>query len=403
MNTQGINLAADYIAAQMKEMGLTPGATDGTYFSTAANIAPKDESKLFDERGNLYLPNKDFIPRLSSSEGEVKAEVVFVGYGTQKELAGLEVSGKIVLLLINEEEFFEKGLDVKKLSTYQKMIELGASAILLNAPAGNNDLWSIINYQATEAPIEPLTIYLNSKVAERWLTTTKETKPILTPRRLLKIFSLKISRHLTTIRALQNIVGVLEPDQQNAKTIVIGAHYDHLGVVNGVMHPGADDNASGVATILEIARALAAAKPRPTIRVVFCAFTDEERGLRGSTAYLSSKDRPERIDYMINVDMVGRLRDKVLFIGGNWLSQTLPKANHEVGLSLTPSTLNPQIGDSDHSSFLSAGIPALHFFTGMHEDHHQPTDIVDKLDVEGMAKIVELGVRFVYELAKEEN
>jgi Zn-dependent M28 family amino/carboxypeptidase len=121
---------------------------------------------------------------------------------------------------------------------------------------------------------------------------------------------------------------------------------------------------------------------------------------------------------MINFDMVGRLRDKVLFIGGynsnwlsqtiggydnKWLSQTLQEANHEVGLSLTPSPLNPRMGDSDHSSFLSAGITALHFFTGMHEDHHQPTDTFEKLNVEGIAKVVKLGVRFVYELGKDEK
>jgi hypothetical protein len=419
VKTQGINLAAGYIAAQMKEMGLTPGATDGTYFSTVATINLNNDSILVDELGMLYLPDKHFIPLLSSAEGELKAEVVFVGYGRPKDLEGLEVSGKIALLFVTEEELFEKKLAINQLTTYQKMIELGASAILLNAPAGNNDLWSIINDQAAYALTGPLAIYVNSKVVNEWLTPAKEIEPRFTPRRLSKIFTLKISQHPIATNTLQNVVGVLEPSQKSAKTIVIGAHYDHLGVVNRVMYPGADDNASGVVTVLEIARALAAAKPRPTIRVVFCAFTDEEQGLRGSKAYLSSKDRQERIDYMINLDMVGRLRDKVLFIGGyennwfsqtfiggydsKWLSQTLQEVNHEVGLSLTPSTLNPRMGDSDHSSFLSAGITALHFFTGMHEDHHQPTDTLEKLNVEGMAKIVELGVRFVYELGKEEN
>jgi hypothetical protein len=130
--------------------------------STAVSIAPKDEYELIDERGNLYLPNKDFIPLLSSEEGEVKAEVVFVGYGTPKELAGLEACGRIVLLFINKEEPLEKGLDA-----YQKMIELGASAILLSAPAGNNDLRSIVNYQATEAPTRPIATYVDSKATER--------------------------------------------------------------------------------------------------------------------------------------------------------------------------------------------------------------------------------------------
>lgn len=202
---------------------------------------------------------------------------------------------------------------------------------------------------------------------------------------------------------ISNVVGVLEGEGPLAEeTIVVGAHYDHLGrgesgafdSEDKQIHNGADDNGSGVAALLEIARRLVDQEKltgkKPARRFVFIAFTGEERGLLGSAHYIDDPLYPlDKTIAMLNLDMVGRLEDEKLIVHGTGTAkefdQLVDRVNvpYQFKLTKRPSGFGP----SDHASFYARKIPALHFFTGAHKDYHRPTDDFDKINVEGMARI----------------
>jgi hypothetical protein len=191
--------------------------------------------------------------------------------------------------------------------------------------------------------------------------------------------------------------------------VVIGAHYDHLGRSTfGAMDPdrpneirnGADDNASGTAAILELARLFAAAPPRRSIVVV--AFSGEELGLLGSQYFVEHSPVPlDSVQAMLNFDMVGRLRDDKLIVYGvataSELPQVLETAN--VAPALRISAVGDGFGPSDQSSFYAKDLPVLHFFTDAHADYHRVSDDADKIDLGGIARIVAFAGRVARELA----
>lgn len=209
----------------------------------------------------------------------------------------------------------------------------------------------------------------------------------------------QIERQQTVVK---NVIGVLEGHGPLAdETVVIGAHYDHVGrggqnsaaPGSTEIHNGADDNASGTASLLEVARALAQQRDKLARRVVFIAFTAEESGLIGSAKYCQEPVFPlEKTIAMLNMDMVGRLVDDKLTIFGtgtsaHWvpLLEKLGKEDH-FHLSLKPEGFGP----SDQSSFYAKKIPVLHFFTGNHSDYHRPSDDWEKINVKGMERVSEL-------------
>lgn len=200
-----------------------------------------------------------------------------------------------------------------------------------------------------------------------------------------------------------NVLGYL--DNKANKTIIIGAHYDHLGMggegslsrEGEAIHNGADDNASGVSVLLQLAQKL---KDSVTDNnYLFMAFSGEEMGLLGSNYFCKNPTiNLSKANYMINMDMVGRLReDQTLSVSGTGTAaiwpQVLNAANSYFKLVLKESGVGP----SDHTSFYLQDIPVLHFFTGQHEDYHKPTDDADKLNYEGMQLITD----YIYEVVKE--
>ena len=252
-----------------------------------------------------------------------------------------------------------------------------------------------------------------------------------------------------------NVVGILpgsDPKLKN-ETIVIGAHYDHLGrggegslaPREGGIHHGADDNASGVAGLLELARMLTSQNPKPRRTIVFIAFSGEEEGLIGSNYYVNHPIVPlANTVAMINMDMIGRLKEKKLIVGGvgtaqEWrsmidadnsvqsmtvslnstissasatLSAALPivlGSNGQPVVTLDPAkqfdlTLNEDgYGPSDHSSFYAKQVPVLFFWTGNHEDYHKPSDTADKINYEGEARVVSFVERIVRDLDRSDK
>lgn len=214
---------------------------------------------------------------------------------------------------------------------------------------------------------------------------------------------------------VKNVIGILPGEGPLAnQAIVIGAHYDHLGrgdsnslaPGSGEIHNGADDNASGVAAMLEIARQLATREKKLPRTVVFIAFTGEERGLLGSAQYVRDPVVPlDDTIAMLNLDMVGRLRDDKLVVygvgtAGQWES-LLNGLNEKYAFKLTR---HPEgFGPSDQSSFYAKKIPVLHFFTGTHADYHKPSDDADKINVEGMRRIADMVAEAAVQLAEADG
>jgi len=197
---------------------------------------------------------------------------------------------------------------------------------------------------------------------------------------------------------VKNVIAVLEGEGPLAEeTIIIGAHYDHLGrgesgtLLPGSqeIHNGADDNASGTTALLEVARSLAARGKLPR-RIVFIAFTGEERGLLGSAHYVHQPLFPlDKTVAMLNMDMVGRLKDDELIIYGTGTAKSFDElitrlnGRHRFSIKRESGGFGP----SDHASFYAMNIPVLHFFTGLHNDYHRPSDDFDKLNIGGMRRV----------------
>jgi Tfp pilus assembly protein FimT len=205
-----------------------------------------------------------------------------------------------------------------------------------------------------------------------------------------------------------NILGFI--DNQQAHTIIIGAHYDHLGRGDqgsslaenpkGKIHNGADDNASGVAALLELARYYSSNPRKENYNFLFVAFSGEELGLLGSK-YVAERLRAEDMNVMINLDMIGRYReDKGLTIGGIGSSTALEKWGPELAMcmELNYHLDSSGVGPSDHASFYLKEIPVLFLFTGAHEDYHKPEDDADKLNYNGMKLISNYVIQLVSHL-----
>lgn len=206
-----------------------------------------------------------------------------------------------------------------------------------------------------------------------------------------------------------NVVAYL--DNQADKTIVIGAHFDHLGLgengssldanPQGKIHNGADDNASGVAGVLELARYFKNNKVKENSNFLFICFSGEELGLFGSKYYTEKPTMDlSQANYMINMDMIGRLNPttKSISVSGSGTSPVWETLFKNINTTLAIKTDSAGVGPSDHTSFYLKNIPVLHFFTGSHSDYHKPSDDWDKINYEGEKEVLELVIAVVERL-----
>jgi Zn-dependent M28 family amino/carboxypeptidase len=204
---------------------------------------------------------------------------------------------------------------------------------------------------------------------------------------------------LRETRGVSNVVGYLPGESD--EYVIIGAHYDHVGLgeqfslepsKKGTVHPGADDNASGTAGVIELARWFAK-QPRHRRGILFIAFAGEEFGLLGSNHYVETPELPlEKAVAMINLDMIGRLRDSKLSIGGaasgSNFKAVIEGVNEDARFSIDDADADGY-GSSDQFSFMPRLIPTLFFFTGLHPDYHRPSDTWDKIDAAGGVRVVD--------------
>jgi len=443
VDTPGIKLARDYLAAEFARAGLRPGGDNNGFFQpfdVAVGVTVSQPSSLtLDQHAPLEL-NKDWIPLGLSTSDIAEGEVVFAGYGiTAKEngyddYANMNVKGKIVLVLRYEPPPTDEKSPFKTPPDYSTHSALRVKAnnardhgavgmILVNLNNENNrqpellstknSLWrggnSLVAAQITRRVLETWLAPRGVSLKELKEKIDRTGKPASMPVPGA-IARLQVSLKEDHERA-ENVIGILpgsDPELKNER-VVIGAHYDHLGFgyfgaldrqSEGTIHPGADDNASGTAVLLELARRLAKLPVKPARTIVFVAFSGEELGLYGSRHYIEHTNSISAIKAMINLDMVGRLREnRVTVFGarsGENLSELVNRAARGIALEITESN---DVGRSDHMSFYSKKIPVVHFFTGTHSDYHRATDTWEKLNFDGMAKISDLVLVTAIEVA----
>jgi len=513
VGSEGLNKAAEYLAAEFARLGLKTDLFDGTPFqkfpvNITVEMGPAEQNQLAfvgptanagqPARNELKL-GESFNPLAAGGSASFDAPLVFAGYGITAELkkdgadfkyddyAGLDVKGKVVIVLRKEPQqqdakspfsgvrttphaFFQRkltnaaehgaaavifvndGLEVEMRRTdgqkvlgdlVSKLAKLGAdfpglpadkqpdaakeirqaaeqAAELHKRITGSTDSPLPFDGAGSESSQSKLPVLFATRAAIDEVLKASLGKDLAALEKGIDDDLQPRSAELAGWRAVgqtnviqktaevKNVIAVLEGEGPLAnETIIIGAHYDHLGhggpgslaPWTTDIHNGADDNASGTATLMEVAHRLATAGEKPHRRIVFIAFTGEERGLWGSAHYVKNPRFPlESTIAMFNLDMVGRLNNDKLIVYGTGTAKEFDPLVDSLGqkygfkISKQPEGFGP----SDHSSFYSKKIPVLHLFTGTHSDYHRPSDDSPKLNIEGMRRVADFLIDVVH-------
>lgn len=448
--TPELERAAAYIAAEFKKYGLEPAFGADYYQKFSVTVGAELGKKNYvtprfgpDARG-LTL-HRDFVPISFSDSGEASLPLVFAGYGITSEehkfdeYLHLDVKDKAVIVLRHEpQENDEKSVFAgREFTTHSQVVSKainarnhGAKAIILvNDPAahpGEDDVLAKFGALAGPDNSGILVIQASQAVVNEWLTSAGKTlvglqraidEKLASHSVPLPNFSLYLSVDVKRRTAwTSNVAAILRGSDAKLQeeAIVVGAHYDHLGLGErsslapaqvGQIHAGADDNASGAAAMLEIARALAAQRGQIKRSIVFLAFSAEEMGLLGSGHYTKSPAWPlEKTAAMVNLDMVGRAKDNKLFAGGVGTSpgfRALVEQANQGSFNLAYNESG--YGASDHQSFYMKGVPVIFFFSGLHSDYHRPTDTPDRIAHADHARVAEVALRTTQSLAALET
>lgn len=445
--TAGAERAARHIVEVLRGAGLAPG--NGPEYLHAFPLAPRPEigvgTRLVLGDRALTL-GTDWMPLGASGDGAVEGSIAFVGYGISApeigydDYAGLDVRGRVVLAMSGEPRrgdpvspFAGASLPPHGFHLHKAEVAAahGARALLLVArPDGREDALPALAGAGIRTSIPVAAIKRGD--AQKLLASgagasagldavMRAIDTALAPasRALPDGARLEIRIERGAPRGASNIVAVLPgTDPLRAhEAVVIGAHYDHLGrhgvgqaaghggseASGGEIYPGADDNASGTAAVLAMARHFAAAGGTPRT-LVFALFAGEELGLLGSGAYVVRPPFPlERTVAMVNLDMVGRMRNDRVHVSGidsaRGLREIVAAAGE--GLGLDVALRGDPFGPSDHQSFYRHGVPVLFFNTGGHEDYHRPSDTWEKINAPGLERIATLAARVADRLARE--
>lgn len=391
--TKGEELAVDYIKAKFGNVGLMPYGDAATYvqsFTFAADPVRGPMNTLQLGRKKLKLDEQWFPMGCSGSMG-ARGKVLKLGYGiVAPELNyadypdTLDLKDRIVAFSVSSPDGIHphsKYLAHHDLQARaQRAAERGASAVIFY----NDDPTAPSPEGRLSAKVKPLGIpvlFLNGDLYEELVI---DNNPCAV--------SIDIVREE---RTAYNVVGMIDNGAPNV--VVIGAHLDHLGwgdegsLHRGerAIHNGADDNASGIAVMLQLARDIMEMDHARANDYLFIAFSGEEKGLYGSNYWAKHPTVPiSELNYMINLDMVGRLDSAgAIGINGVGTSPAWDEVNRILVGNLKVKTTTSGIGPSDHTSFYLQGVPAIHFFTGTHADYHKPTDDEEKINYPGMLRV----------------
>jgi dipeptidyl aminopeptidase/acylaminoacyl peptidase len=424
IGTAGLEEASKWLAARFQEIGLAPAGDSGggTFFHhfevpVAVEAGPGTAVTI----DGKPVARGDFQPLAFSANGEVAAEVVSAGYGiTAPEMGiddykGVDARDKIVAIrrfTPGGEAFADTDVERRYSDLRYKAWnarEHGArGVIVVDLPAGAPE---------DEASLPPLEIDWNlaGSAGDAGL-------PAVALKRSAGAGLFESGHRATLTLDLQrraqpaaNVVGVIRAGAADRLpgAVLVGAHYDHLGLGGTSSlaagsrepHNGADDNASGTAALLEVARRLAGGRQRLRRDVYLVAFSGEEAGVLGSTAFTRQPPaglKTADLAVMLNMDMVGRLRGNLVSVFGTESAEewkTLVPSACERGLLFCTLT-GDGYGPSDHSPFYAAGVPVLHFFTGTHSDYHKPSDDADKINAAGGARVAALVADIALQVAQ---
>ena len=454
----------EYIAEEFKRLGLQP-AVNGSYFQPVALEKTSYVVEEFSINQQALTNGVDFFIQGNNIIKDFNAaDILVIGYGIQSEkyndLDGLDISGKIVLL-INEGEpvdksgkslisgsktpsdwatsRFKKIQEVSKLkpqlilatsSQNQQMIEragarLTGGRFTLRGNTESN------NAPSMEIPVVNITESVANNILAKNNNSLAQIKENIA--NTLKPNSFKVSAPLSASMGVKkedfndpNVLGLIEGTDLKDEIVIISGHYDHDGILpNGTYFPGADDNGSGTVGVMELARAFSAAKkdgkgPRRTI--LFMAFAAEEKGLLGSQFYSENPIFPLTSTVTcLNMDMIGRIDNKHLdgnhnyihAIGSEMLSSELKAINEQANQTFTQMELDYMYDDpndnmriyyrSDQYNLAKHGIPVIFYFSGLHPDYHTPNDTVDKIDFTMMTKREKLVFHTAWEIANRDK
>ena len=418
-------IAASYIADEFRKAGMKWFTDNGLQeFKIVTNLeAGKNNSfQLKDFSG---ISGKDFTPASFSSNGKLEAEIIFCGYGFQinetdlkwNDYTGQDIAGKWVMVLRGNP------LPNQPSSVYDNysndrdkaMVarDNGAGGIIFVSGPLFDPYDELMSLGSRESSVGIPAIHISRELADRILKHSGKSTAMLEKNMNDKLRTISfntgvkitgsaeiIPREATTF----NVAGFIEGDHPDKKNqwIILGAHYDHLGLGGTgstsrkqdtiAIHYGADDNASGVASMIEIAEKIALNEKYPERSFLFLAFGAEEMGLLGSKHFVDSPLIPlGDVSLMMNLDMVGRMKNDLLQVIGTGTSEegeeiiTALAQQDSIKLTTSPEGF----GASDQSSFYAKDIPVLFLTTGVHTDYHTPADIASKLNYSGMVKVAD--------------
>jgi aminopeptidase YwaD len=428
--TKGLVRAEHLLADRYKKLDLLPAGKNGYLQSfvvtTGAKLKKDNHLVVIDVSVRTPLAlNTDYVPFSFSHSANVQAPLVFAGYGVTAaefgydDYAGLNVKDKLAVIFRYEPAGFAAKSGNHGFTTHAQLITKAINAknhgakglILINGKLNESDEDALARFGAITGPEDVGILFVQAKnaVAERWFRASdKSLKDIQTqinsssqpssfafPDALQAELSVDIENtHATVNNVLAYLPGKTD------EYIILGAHYDHLGRGTfdslapsqiGQIHPGADDNASGTAGLLELAHDLAPLKGKLQRGILFASFAGEELGLLGSAAWVKDPTRPlDQAVAMINMDMIGRISGEKVYIGGvgtgSTFAKTLETAKDDWHLNFELS--QGGYAASDHTSFVSKRIPVLFFFSGLHSDYHKPSDTWEKINGDAAIRLL---------------
>ncbi len=434
----GLEKAADYIEAQMKLIGLTPG-NNGSYRQQYPLYKDSMTGSSLSINKKEFKLKEDFVPSIDNNSGTMHfSEAVFAGFGIvdgdHDDYTGLDVKGKLVIIADGLPDGFTATEGAGSISPFGKTINAqkkGAIALLLINGGYPRKMFSTIGNWSLSSDKEDQSIpvfNISENVASGIMGNDAKDilEKIKTKALPSKTYNAEIDFtyfNQPNIMYVANVMGLLEGTDKKNEYVIVSAHYDHLGMSNDtIINYGADDNGSGTVSVLEIAEAFSKAKAAgkgPRRSILFVAVSGEEHGLWGSAYYSNHPVYPlEKTSVDLNIDMIGRVdnlhagnkdsTNYVYVIGDDKLSSDLAPisnlANRHTKIVLDRryndlKDANQYYYRSDHYNFAEKGVPIIFYFNGVHKDYHRPTDTPDKINYPLLVKRAQLVFYTAWDIA----
>jgi Peptidase family M28/PDZ domain/PA domain len=442
-----LETAAAFLVQQYREFGVKPANgknyLQGFQVTTDAKLGPRNHF-IFTENGHPtgLKEARDFIPFSFSSNGKFSGTVVFAGYGISApefhydDYTGVDVKGKVVLVLRHEpQENDEKSVfNGKSFTVHAQFVNKaanakmhGAAAVILIDDRANHpkEPWDLVKFGSASGPMDAgvAVFEVKEELIDGWFKDAgKSLEKVqadidkdLKPQSFAFPETIRVTAQVDiehAVKTVHNVVAYLPGIGD--EYVILGAHYDHLGMGGQysltpsvtAIHPGADDNASGTAGVIELARWFSK-QPKQQRGILFLNFAGEEIGLLGSAWYVAHPELPlDKAVAMINMDMIGRIREGKVYIGGaatgSGMRQLLEKVAPKYPVKVDFSE-GPESSSSDHASFIAGKVPSLFFFSGLHSDYHKPSDTWDKIDAPDAAKLLAMVAEVTDGLREEQG